>query len=320
MSTRAKIAIIVVMVAIVIGLIIWDKSSKTNETKTAREETVIPPTTPPQVPPEQVTPQAPIDRFETPKESVPKDLPQTPPTEKPFENVIPKPEKIAPPLPPEESPIKSKEYVIQKGDNFKSISRQFYGSEKYWKLIADANPKIKPTNMVGKKVIIPPSPISKPEKVTPPLPEEKPFETTESKEYVIQKGDTYELIARHFYGSTKHWKVIADANPDVNPTKMKVGKKITIPPNPSDEVTKPPKVDKVKSKTKEPIEPKETEKHPLSEEGTYTIKKGDSLWTIAQNAYGNGGKWKKILEANLDKIPSEDAMLKVGMVLTIPKE
>src|SRR4051812_37442447 len=30
----------------------------------------------------------------------------------------------------------------------------------------------------------------------------------------------------------------------------------------------------------------------------YTIKKGDSLWSIAQSKYGNGNKWKAIAKAN----------------------
>ncbi len=35
-----------------------------------------------------------------------------------------------------------------------------------------------------------------------------------------------------------------------------------------------------------------------NEESTYTIQKGDTLWSIAESHYGDGSRWKDILEAN----------------------
>lgn len=51
---------------------------------------------------------------------------------------------------------------------------------------------------------------------------------------------------------------------------------------------------------------------------TYTVKKGDSLWTIAKQFYGDGNKYKKIVDANKSKIKDPNK-IQVGMVLTIPK-
>ncbi|MCL5774774.1 MAG: LysM peptidoglycan-binding domain-containing protein, partial [Patescibacteria group bacterium] len=50
----------------------------------------------------------------------------------------------------------------------------------------------------------------------------------------------------------------------------------------------------------------------------YKVKKGDTLWSIAKKHYGDGKKWRKILEANLDKV-RDPKKLKIGTELVIPK-
>ena len=52
---------------------------------------------------------------------------------------------------------------------------------------------------------------------------------------------------------------------------------------------------------------------------TYEVKKGDSLWKIADSVYGDPNKWKGIYEANRDTLPNPDS-LKPGMVLVIPQD
>lgn len=47
--------------------------------------------------------------------------------------------------------------------------------------------------------------------------------------YTVKKGDTLGSISRKFFGTTKHWKKIANANGIKNPSSLKVGKSITIP-------------------------------------------------------------------------------------------
>lgn len=51
------------------------------------------------------------------------------------------------------------------------------------------------------------------------------------KTYVIQKGDTLSKISQKFYGTTKKWKSIYDANRDKihNINNLKVGSQIVIP-------------------------------------------------------------------------------------------
>ena len=51
---------------------------------------------------------------------------------------------------------------------------------------------------------------------------------------------------------------------------------------------------------------------------TYTVKKGDSLWKIAQSCYGKGSDYTKIFEANGGVIGSNPNLIYPGQVLTIP--
>ena len=48
---------------------------------------------------------------------------------------------------------------------------------------------------------------------------------------------------------------------------------------------------------------------------SYTVKKGDTLFSIAKNAYGNGNQWQRIAQANPGLSPST---LKVGKTIVIP--
>lgn len=50
---------------------------------------------------------------------------------------------------------------------------------------------------------------------------------------------------------------------------------------------------------------------------TYIVKRGDTLWGIAQRNYGDGSKYTKIFEANKDKIKNPNVITK-GMELIIP--
>jgi nucleoid-associated protein YgaU len=48
--------------------------------------------------------------------------------------------------------------------------------------------------------------------------------------YTIQRGDTLTAIAAHFYGNAAQWSVIAQANPEADPRRLRVGQEIKLPP------------------------------------------------------------------------------------------
>jgi len=52
---------------------------------------------------------------------------------------------------------------------------------------------------------------------------------------------------------------------------------------------------------------------------TYTVQPGDSLFSIAQQAYGNGNQWQRIYDANKQVIGDDPNLIRPGEVLYIPE-
>lgn len=54
--------------------------------------------------------------------------------------------------------------------------------------------------------------------------------------------------------------------------------------------------------------------------GSYTIKQGDTMWEIAEGAYGNGRKWIDIVRRNNIAIDNRNQpVFETGQVINIPK-
>jgi nucleoid-associated protein YgaU len=67
----------------------------------------------------------------------------------------------------------------------------------------------------------------------------------------------------------------------------------------------------------EPVEGSTTVGSPAPAQRTYTVVSGDTLSHIALNFYGDASQWRKIYEANRDKISNPD-LIYPGQVFLIP--
>jgi LysM repeat protein len=124
-----------------------------------------------------------------------------------------------------------------------------------------------------------------------------PAPSTELKEYVIVSGDTLGAIA-HKNGITL--KAIMDANPGINPKKLKVGQKVQIPAG----------TGSVASAAS--LGAAAGDMAAASGDTTiYTVKSGDTLSKIAKS---NHTSFKKIMALNDLKTTS----IKVGQKLKVP--
>jgi LysM repeat protein len=108
--------------------------------------------------------------------------------------------------------------------------------------------------------------------------------------YTVQPGDSLFSIAQQAYGDGNQWERIYTANKQVignDPNHLVPGEVLVI--------------------------------SPLSATpgSNYTVQAGDSLFSIAQQAYGDGNVWQVIYAANTDVITDPNTLVP-GWVLYIP--
>jgi LysM repeat protein len=135
--------------------------------------------------------------------------------------------------------------------------------------------------------------------------------------YAIQKGDTLGALAKR-NGVTV--KAMLAANPGVNPNRLKVGQKVTIPTPSATPATEPASSNRTattrgSAKSKKA---KSATTHPAaSAGGSYTVKKGDTLRKIAKSVYGDESLWQRIFRANRGDLSSPNDIT-VGEVIKLP--
>lgn len=143
---------------------------------------------------------------------------------------------------------------------------------------------------------------------------------TKQQDYIIQKGDSLWSIAQKEYNNGYDWVKIAQANNMDNPGTIFSGNKLIIPTivqqNSTNNIAKA-NGNMLASAKNNNTDPISTNTSVNAITGTsYTIVKGDNLWTIAVRAYGDGYQWVKIARANNLNNPE---LINSGNILVIPR-
>jgi len=115
--------------------------------------------------------------------------------------------------------------------------------------------------------------------------------------YKVAAGDSLSKISDKVYGDMQYWPVLARANNIANPDVIYVDAQLTVPP----------KADALKI-------------HEQMTMASYHVQNGDTLFVIAQKAYGDGSRWMEIATANnVGYLPNGNPLIFSGSNLTIPR-
>lgn len=130
---------------------------------------------------------------------------------------------------------------------------------------------------------------------------------TKAATYTVVRGDSLAAIAVKFYQDANKWTLIASANKLANPSVIHAGNILTIP-----SVSAQPTV---AAATPQPSAASATKINT-----TYTVKAGDTLWSIAEQFYGSGFEWYRIDQANgtLPRNAAGKPIISAGQSLKIP--
>lgn len=130
-----------------------------------------------------------------------------------------------------------------------------------------------------------------------------PASTPRTETYTVKEGDSLASIWRDLTGSERGWEQLQQANPGLDPSRLKIGQVLKVPDW---------KQSAGASKATAPV------RAPAATPGAYTVQSGDTLSSIATKVYGDSKLWKRIYDANKDAIGSDPGALKVGQSLRIP--
>lgn len=172
------------------------------------------------------------------------------------------------------------------------------------------------------------------------------------KTYVVVDGDNFTKVAKKLYGDGGLWKKLAEANSDrVKGDSLRVGMKLRAPsvetltgkaaapslaakPTTSEKSAatadhaaakpnekSPKKGDKAGDKSAEKPADKTKSKKPETSEvkyASYTVKKGDTLGTIAQRTLGSSTRADELVKVNSTVLEDVDN-IPIGAVIKVPQ-
>lgn len=140
------------------------------------------------------------------------------------------------------------------------------------------------------------------------------MEQTKDEVYIVVKGDDLWHIAERYYKSGYNYVDIIAENKLPKNGLIEPGMQIRLPKVEAKKLTV------IEDDTKKAQLDAMTPTTPMAiDMDSYTTKKGDTLWSIAVRAYGDGYKWVKVYSENSAIIGKNPNILYSGIKLTIPK-
>jgi len=149
------------------------------------------------------------------------------------------------------------------------------------------------------------------DKTRTPAPAPRPAPAPQPETHTVVKGDTYIRIAEKHYNDGTKWRLICAAN-KTTPESLKIGQKLIIPPLPAATAKTPAARPKTPVVAKAPT--------PKTAAKSYTVRKGDSFYSIARNVYRDPTKWQKLYKHNRTRLPdpAKPGSLQAGTIIEIP--
>jgi nucleoid-associated protein YgaU len=122
-------------------------------------------------------------------------------------------------------------YKVKPGDTYDGIARAQLGSASLRTEIARLNPGVRPERLqVGTVLVLPaPAELAQAAKPTPGTAPAAVGDARAVVAYTVGRGDTLEGIARRQLGDRKRVDELRELNPDVDPTRLRIGQKIRLP-------------------------------------------------------------------------------------------
>ena len=114
------------------------------------------------------------------------------------------------------------------GESLSLIASWYTGSSENWRKLAKVNPRLNPNRIKGGNVIMIPSGLLK---TRVPLPQKAAAKfTSDYFSYKVKENnEKLEDIATRYTGNSANRKLLAKANPDLNPDHLKIGNEVYIP-------------------------------------------------------------------------------------------
>jgi nucleoid-associated protein YgaU len=123
--------------------------------------------------------------------------------------------------------------------------------------------------------------------------------------HIVQPGETLTAISEATFGTSRKWKLIAEANPNINPYRLAPGTKLVIP---AASTAAAATIDASSA---------ELASSKIDSTTQYEVQPSDSLYRISMKLYGKPDHVDKLYQDNKDVIGADPRRLKLHEVLKL---